>query len=101
MSFLQIRKATRGLGCGSTSPLPHHDNLDSQVLLDTTNTILGLSLVSVGGLASSIVESCQVLKVAILANAARRDSRAQRPLLRGVGAINLGFVCIITRAKTE
>ncbi len=71
------------------------------VLLDTANTILGLSLVSVGGLAASIVEPCQVLKVAILANAARRDSRAQRPLVRGVGANNLGFVCIITRAKTE
>ncbi len=40
------------------------------VLLDTSNTILGLSLVSVGGLAASIVEPRQVFKVAILANAA-------------------------------
>ena len=40
------------------------------VLLDTANTILGLSLVSVGGLAASIVEPRQVFKVAILANAA-------------------------------
>ena len=40
------------------------------VLLDTTNTVLGLSLVSVGGLAASIVEPRQVFKVAILANAA-------------------------------
>ena len=40
------------------------------VLLDTANTILGLSLVSVGGLAVSVVEPRQVFKVAILANAA-------------------------------
>ncbi len=40
------------------------------VLLDTANTIFGLSLVSVGGLSASIVEPRQVFKVAILANAA-------------------------------
>ena len=40
------------------------------VLLDTANTMFGLSQVSVGGLASSIVEPRQVFKVAILANAA-------------------------------
>ena len=40
------------------------------VLLDTANTIFGLALISVGGLAASIVEPRQVFKVAILANAA-------------------------------
>ena len=40
------------------------------VLLDTANTILGLSLVSIGGLSASVVEPRQVFKVAILANAA-------------------------------
>ena len=40
------------------------------VLLTTANTILGLSQISVGGLAASIVEPRQVFKVAILANAA-------------------------------
>ena len=40
------------------------------VLLDTANTIIGLSQISVGGLAASIVEPRQVFKVAILANAA-------------------------------
>lgn len=40
------------------------------VLLDTANTMIGLSTVSVGGLAASIVEPRQVMKVAILANAA-------------------------------
>lgn len=40
------------------------------VLLSTANTILGLSQISVGGLAASIVEPRQVFKVAILANAA-------------------------------
>lgn len=39
-------------------------------LLDTANTIFGLSLISVGGLSASIVEPRQVFKVAILANAA-------------------------------
>ncbi len=39
------------------------------VLLDTANTILGLALISVGGLAVSVVEPRQVFKVAILANA--------------------------------
>lgn len=40
------------------------------VLLDTANTIFGLSQISVGGLAASIVEPRQVFKVAVLANAA-------------------------------
>ena len=40
------------------------------VLLTTANTILGLSQISVGGLAASIVEPRQVFKVAVLANAA-------------------------------
>lgn len=40
------------------------------VLLDTANTLIGLSSISVGGLASSIVEPRQVFKVAALANAA-------------------------------
>ncbi len=40
------------------------------VLLDTANTIIGLSQISVGGLAASIVEPRQVFKVTILANAA-------------------------------
>ena len=40
------------------------------MLLDTANTIIGLSQISVGGLAASIVEPRQVFKVAILANAA-------------------------------
>jgi DNA repair protein RadC len=40
------------------------------VLLDTANTIIGLSCLSVGGLAVSIVEPRQVFKVAILSNAA-------------------------------
>ena len=39
-------------------------------LLDTANTLIGLSCISVGGLAASIVEPRQVFKVAILANAA-------------------------------
>ena len=40
------------------------------VLLDTANTVTGLSRISVGGLAASIVEPRQVFKTAILANAA-------------------------------
>ncbi len=40
------------------------------VLLNTANVITGLSQISVGGLAASIVEPRQVFKVAILANAA-------------------------------
>lgn len=39
-------------------------------LLDTANTLVGLSQASIGGLAASIVEPRQVFKVAILANAA-------------------------------
>ncbi len=39
-------------------------------LLDTANTLIGLVLVSVGGLSASIVEPRQVFKAAILANAA-------------------------------
>lgn len=39
-------------------------------LLDTANTLVGLSCTSVGGLAAAIVEPRQVFKVAILANAA-------------------------------
>ena len=40
------------------------------VLLDAANTVTGLSRVSVGGLAASIVEPRQVFKTAILSNAA-------------------------------
>ena len=40
------------------------------LLLDSAHTVLGVSQVSVGGLAASIVEPRQVFKVAILANAA-------------------------------
>lgn len=40
------------------------------LLLDTAHTVFGVSQVSIGGLASSIVEPRQVFKVAILANAA-------------------------------
>ena len=40
------------------------------VLLDTASTMIGISQVSVGGLAASIVEPRQVFKTAILANAA-------------------------------
>lgn len=39
-------------------------------LLDTANTLIGLSCISVGGLAGSIVEPRQVFKTAMLANAA-------------------------------
>ena len=40
------------------------------VFLDTANTMIGMSQISVGGLAASIVEPRQVFKAAILANAA-------------------------------
>ena len=40
------------------------------VLLDSANTVQGLSVVAVGGLAACIVEPRQIFKVAILANAA-------------------------------
>ncbi len=40
------------------------------VLLNTANVITGLSQISVGGLAASVVEPRQVFKVAVLANAA-------------------------------
>lgn len=40
------------------------------VLLDTANTMIGLSVLSVGGLAAAIVEPRQVFKTAFLANAA-------------------------------
>ncbi len=40
------------------------------VLLNTANVIIGLSQISVGGLAVSVVEPRQVFKVAVLANAA-------------------------------
>ena len=39
-------------------------------LLDTANTMIGLHVASIGGLAASIVEPKQVFKVAILNNAA-------------------------------
>ena len=40
------------------------------VLLNTANVVVGLSQISVGGLAASVVEPRQVFKVAVLANAA-------------------------------
>ena len=40
------------------------------VFLDTANTLVGLHVASVGGLAASIVEPRQVFKAAVLANAA-------------------------------
>lgn len=40
------------------------------VLLDTANTVIGLSRISEGGLSASIVEPRQIFKTAILANAA-------------------------------
>ena len=40
------------------------------VLLNTANVIVGMSQISAGGLAASIVEPRQVFKVAVLANAA-------------------------------
>lgn len=39
-------------------------------LLDTANTLIGMSTASVGGLSASIVEARQVFKLAALANAA-------------------------------
>ena len=43
--------------------------------LDTANTVTGLHVASVGGLAAAIVEARQVFKAAVLANAARCCSR--------------------------
>jgi DNA repair protein RadC len=40
------------------------------LILNTSNVLVGMSVISVGGLASSIVEPRQVFKVAVLANAA-------------------------------
>ena len=40
------------------------------LILNTSNVLAGMSVISVGGLASSIVEPRQVFKVAVLANAA-------------------------------
>ncbi len=40
------------------------------VFLDTANTLVGIHVASVGGLAASIVEPRQVFKAAVLANAA-------------------------------
>ena len=39
------------------------------LILNTSNVLVGMSVISVGGLASSIVEPRQVFKVAVLANA--------------------------------
>ena len=49
------------------------------VLLDQANSMIGLSQVSVGGLAASIVEPRQVFKTAILANAAAIIVAHQHP----------------------
>lgn len=49
------------------------------VLLDTANTVTGLSQISVGGLSSSVVEPRQIFKTAILANAAAVILAHQRP----------------------
>ncbi len=49
------------------------------VLLDTSNSLIGFSQISVGGLAASIVEPRQVFKVAILANAAAIILAHQHP----------------------
>ena len=49
----------------------HHDREEFVILLlNTANVIVGMSQISVGGLAASIVEPRQVFKVAVLANAA-------------------------------
>ncbi len=40
------------------------------VLLDTANTVIGLTTVSIGSLSASLVDPAQVFKPAILANAA-------------------------------
>ncbi|MFB6272219.1 MAG: RadC family protein [Salinibacter sp.] len=49
------------------------------VLLDTANTVIGLSQISVGGLSSSVVEPRQIFKTAILANAAAVILAHQHP----------------------
>lgn len=49
------------------------------VLLDTANTIIGLSQISVGGLHASVVEPRQIFKTAILANAAAIIAVHQHP----------------------
>ena len=49
------------------------------VLLDTANTVTGLSQISVGGLSSSVVEPRQIFKTAILANAAALILAHQHP----------------------
>lgn len=49
------------------------------VLLDTANTVIGLSQISVGGLSSSVVEARQIFKTAILSNAAALILAHQHP----------------------
>ena len=49
------------------------------VLLDTADTVTGLSQISVGGLSSSVVEPRQIFKTAILANAAAIILAHQHP----------------------
>jgi DNA repair protein RadC len=49
------------------------------VLLDTANTVTGLSQISVGGLSSSVVEPRQIFKTAMLANAAAIILAHQHP----------------------
>jgi DNA repair protein RadC len=49
------------------------------VMLDTAHTVIGLTQVSIGGLAASIVEPRQVFKTAILANAAALILAHQHP----------------------
>ena len=49
------------------------------VFLDTANTMIGLHVASVGGLAASIVEPRQVFKAAVLANAAALVAGHQHP----------------------
>jgi len=49
------------------------------VLLDTANTVTGLSQISVGGLSSSVVEPRQIFKTAILSNAAAIILAHQHP----------------------
>lgn len=49
------------------------------VLLDTANTVTGISQISVGGLSSSVVEARQVFKTALLANAAAVILSHQHP----------------------
>jgi DNA repair protein RadC len=49
------------------------------VMLDTANTVIGLSQASVGGLSSSIVEPRQIFRAAILSNAAAVILAHQHP----------------------